>query len=172
MWLLGNLRCGRLPPSTVQTTCDATGGTHQLWVPSSGGEAGQWKVYQPGHIAPDLITSMRQAPGGPPDAHPSDESDLCDAGAWEAAGTAASQAFLDAGAATPATCAATLGSAEWLAADAYSEAALDPRCLLLGRGFSRHAARWVHRIFRSCTARLGVLECSQKLTDRDNDWFA
>lgn len=211
----------------MQTTCDATGGTHQRWVAGSGGEAGHWQVYQPGHVTPggrgraccggkhllwalgagaaarlavwllldeerpaaelrhscappsqspaapaELIAGLRQAPGGPPDAHPSDESELCDAGAWQAAGAAARQAFFDAAAVTPAACPATLGSPQWLAADAYSEAALDPRCPLLGRGFSRHAARWVHRLYRSCTDNLGVLACNPKLTERDNYWFA
>lgn len=50
--LSGESRCCALSPFAIQTTCDATGGTHQQWVPGSDGEAGQWKVYQPGHITP------------------------------------------------------------------------------------------------------------------------
>lgn len=113
---------------------------------------------------------MREAPGGPPDAPPSDESELC--GGWETAGAAAQEGFVDAGAVSEASCPATLGSLEWLQEDAFTEAALDPRCVLLAREFSSHAAKWVHRVYRSCTAALGVLECSQRLTDRDNAWYA
>lgn len=54
---------------------------------------------------------------------------------------------------------------------AAADAALDPRCMLLGREFSRHAAKWVHRVYRSCTAGLHVLECSPRLTERDNTWW-
>lgn len=49
---------------------------------------------------------------------------------------------------------------------------MDARCVLLARGFSRHAARWVHRVYRTCTADLDVLECSTRLTDRDNSWWS
>lgn len=54
---------------------------------------------------------------------------------------------------------------------AAADAALDPRCMLLGREFSRHAAKWVHRVYRSCTAGLHVLACSERLTERDNTWW-
>lgn len=49
---------------------------------------------------------------------------------------------------------------------------MDPRCLLLAREFSQYAAKWVHRVYRSCTAGLGVLTCSPQLTDRDTRWWS
>lgn len=50
--------------------------------------------------------------------------------------------------------------------------ALSDRCPLLARKFSQHAAKWVHKVYRSCSAGLGVLACSQRLTDRDNNWWS
>lgn len=49
--------------------------------------------------------------------------------------------------------------------------ALGPRCLLLARKFSQPAAKWVHRLYRSCTADLGILPCSQELSDQDKVWW-
>lgn len=108
--------------------------------------------------------------GGPPDAPPSDESELCEG--WAAAQAAAREAFVDAGATTQAACPATLGSLAYLQQAPYADAALDARCVLLGRQFSRHAAKWVHKVYRSCTGGLGVLSCSPRLTDRDNQWWS
>lgn len=51
-------------------------------------------------------------------------------------------------------------------------AALDHRCVLLARKFSQPAAKWVERVYRSCTAGLGVLPCDPVLTDADNHWWA
>ncbi|PRW58041.1 Transcription initiation factor TFIID subunit 13 [Chlorella sorokiniana] len=170
-----------------ETSCDPSGGTYERWVHGRAlgetatdqagraqGEAqvGHFQLYQPGHVSAELIASMRASVGGPVDVPLSDESELCSD--WLTATQAALASLFDTSTITAETCPTTLGNTEFVqqqAADAYKDAALHPHCMLLGREFSRHAAKWVHRVYRSCTAALHVLACSERLTERDNTWW-
>lgn len=193
----------------------------------------------------DLFASLRSSVCRAPDEQhsPQDDARLC--AGWSAAAQAAQEAFVDATAVQPDSCAVTLGSKEFLLEDPYqgascpppttlglawqracllqrsllgnarpakqpwqqlegmrgrsqrarqihppeawhtsppalaspdflpaADVALSDRCPLLARKFSRHAAKWVHKVYRSCSAALGVLPCSQRLTDRDNNWWS
>lgn len=157
-----------------ETNCDPSGGTAWAWQPPINGpkDSPVPKTFQPGHVTAELFASLRSTVRRAPDEQHSVEGDagLCDG--WAAAAQAAREAFLDAGAVEPDSCAATLGSAEFLRDDPYQGVALSDRCPLLARKFSQHAAKWVHKVYRSCSAGLGVLACSQRLTDRDNNWWS
>lgn len=124
---------GAPSPPSLQTTCDATGGTFERWIPgiapgilppptppgaAQPAPAGHWMVYEPGHVTAELITSMRASVGGPPDAHPSDESELC--AGWMGATSAARDAFIDTAGVSAAMCPLTLGSVEFLQQDPFA----------------------------------------------------
>lgn len=160
-----------------ETTCDVTGGTAWQWAaatqdPPPPGPR-QFQTFQPGHVNKELFDSLRltvrRAPG---ERRPAGEDDTQLCAGWAAAAQAAREAFIDTGSLEAEECGGTVGSLDFLSEDPFEGVALDARCPLLARKFSQPAAKWVHRLYRSCTAGLGVLPCSQKLTDRDNDWFA
>ena len=85
--------------------------------------------------------------------------------------TAALRGFIAAGSMTQERCPATLGSPEFLSEQGYSAAALSPRCPLLARKFAPAATQPLLRLYRSCTAGLGILPCDPTLTRKDSHWW-
>ncbi|EFN57293.1 hypothetical protein CHLNCDRAFT_143889 [Chlorella variabilis] len=175
------LRAGPRRASRVLTTCDFTGGTYASWEAAvDTPEGGHPKLYQPGHIGAGLFAEIRLSPGHSL-SEAASEADRQSCAGWKAATQAARSAFVDASSVTEGSCPATLGSADYLQADPFAgksraasragASALGPRCLLLARKFSQPAAKWVHRLYRSCTADLGILPCSQELSDQDKVWW-
>lgn len=149
-----------------------SGGTFASWEAANDTKAGGHpKTFQPGHVTPELIAGMRQTVGLPPGVDKASFGAQPCAG-WGAAAQAAREAFIDVGRMSQERCPATLGSLEYLQQDPFAGAALDHRCVLLARKFSQPAAKWVERVYRSCTAGLGVLPCDPVLTDADNHWWA
>ncbi|KAL4433936.1 hypothetical protein ABPG75_000377 [Micractinium tetrahymenae] len=157
-----------------ETTCDSSGGTAWAWQPSVGGakDSSTPQTFQPGHVTAELFAGLRSTIRRAPDEQHSAEGDAQLCAGWSAAAQAAQEAFIDTAAIEPDSCAATLGSTDFLLEDPYEGVVLNERCPLLARKFSPHAAKWVHKVYRSCTAGLGVLPCSQRLTDRDNNWWS
>ncbi|KAL4855995.1 hypothetical protein ACK3TF_003440 [Chlorella vulgaris] len=154
----------------ARTTCDFFGGTFQSWESSvDAPNKGHPRTYQPGHITPELIATIRGIPGRPISVPPSKEDEASCQG-WGAATTAAQAAFIDADSVTEATCPGTLGSAAYMEADTFQDAAMSQRCVLLARKFSKPAAKWVHQLYRSCEAGLRVLPCTSSPAG-DQKWW-